>query len=100
MSAKRKRIGSNLRRVDRHVVRPEEYEELPEVTEAMLENAQYRVGDRLKPHPRRRGPQKTPTKVALSIRLSREVVRHFRAKGRGWQSRIDEALKKIVRAEK
>jgi uncharacterized protein (DUF4415 family) len=45
----------------------------------------------------KRGPQKAPTKVPVSIRLSPEVVKHFKAKGPGWQSRIDEALRKIVK---
>ena len=45
----------------------------------------------------KRGPQKTPTKVAVSIRLSPEVVKHFKAKGPGWQSRIDDALLKIAK---
>ena len=45
----------------------------------------------------RRGPQKTPTKVAVSIRLSPDVLSHFKAKGPGWQSRIDEALRKIAK---
>ena len=45
----------------------------------------------------RRGPQKTPTKIAVSIRLSPDVVKHFKAKGPGWQSRIDDALRKIVK---
>jgi uncharacterized protein (DUF4415 family) len=44
-----------------------------------------------------RGAQKAPTKVAVSIRLSPEVISFFKAKGRGWQSRIDEALRKIVK---
>ena len=35
----------------------------------------------------KRGPQKAPTKVAVSIRLSPEVVKHFKAKAPGWQSR-------------
>jgi uncharacterized protein (DUF4415 family) len=46
--------------------------------------------------PKTRGPQKAPKKVALSIRLSAEVVDHFKATGPGWQSRIDEALKKVA----
>ena len=45
----------------------------------------------------RRGPQKEPTKVAVSIRLSPEVISYFKAKGPGWQSRIDEALRKIAK---
>jgi len=39
-----------------------------------------------------RGPQKAPTKIATSIRLSPNVIEAFKATGRGWQSRIDEAL--------
>jgi len=45
----------------------------------------------------RRGPQKAPTKVAVSIRLSPDVVAHFKAKGPGWQGRIDDALRKVAR---
>ena len=96
MNAKSSRIGSNLKKVDAHVVAPAEYADLPEITAALLERAQYRVGGRLKAHPRRGGPQKAPKKVPLSLRLSPEVVKHFRAKGPGWQTRIDDALRKLV----
>jgi uncharacterized protein (DUF4415 family) len=44
-----------------------------------------------------RGPQKAQTKMAVSIRLSPEVISHFKAKGPGWQSRIDDALRKIAK---
>jgi uncharacterized protein (DUF4415 family) len=43
-----------------------------------------------------RGTQKAPTKVPLSIRLSPEVVAHYKATGPGWQTRIDEDLKKAA----
>ena len=43
-----------------------------------------------------RGAQKTPTKVPLSIRLSPEVVAHYKGTGPGWQTRIDEDLKKAA----
>jgi uncharacterized protein (DUF4415 family) len=43
-----------------------------------------------------RGLQKAETKVPVSIRLSRDVVDHFKAGGPGWQTRIDEALSKVV----
>jgi len=39
-----------------------------------------------------RGPQKAPTKIALSLRLSPQVVEAFRASGEGWQTRIDVVL--------
>ncbi len=45
----------------------------------------------------KRGPQKAPTKIPVSIRLSPEVVKHFKAKGPGWQSKIDAALRRLVK---
>jgi uncharacterized protein (DUF4415 family) len=40
-----------------------------------------------------RGPQKSPTKELISLRVDREVVAAFRATGRGWQTRANEALR-------
>lgn len=45
---------------------------------------------------RKRGAQRLPTKVSTTIRLSRNVVDHFRGNGDGWQSRIDNALKEWI----
>jgi uncharacterized protein (DUF4415 family) len=81
-------------------------DENPEWTEADFGKAtRFQAGVRLKhvkpgelaQMVRKRGPQRSPTKIPVSIRLSPEVVKHFKAKGRGWQSRIDEALRKLVR---
>ena len=44
-----------------------------------------------------RGPQKTPTKVQISLRVDREVVEALRATGPGWQTRVSEALRRHVR---
>lgn len=44
-----------------------------------------------------RGPNKAPTKKLVSLRLSPEVIQHFKATGPGWQSRIDETLRKAVK---
>jgi len=46
---------------------------------------------------RRRGPQKAPTKQLVSLRLDRDVIAHFRARGPGWQRRINEALRRVAR---
>ncbi|EHA16580.1 hypothetical protein HAL1_05883 [Halomonas sp. HAL1] len=43
-----------------------------------------------------RGRQQMPTKVKTSIRLSPEVIEHFKAQGDGWQRRIDQALKAYI----
>lgn len=44
-----------------------------------------------------RGPQRTPTKRLLSIRLDADLVEHYRATGAGWQSRINEDLRKVAK---
>jgi uncharacterized protein (DUF4415 family) len=46
--------------------------------------------------PRTRGPQKKPTKRLVSLRFDQDVLDHFRATGRGWQARINEALRRVV----
>lgn len=48
----------------------------------------------------RRGPQKAPTKVAVSLRLSPDVIKHFKDGGPGWQTRIDDALRKVAKLKK
>lgn len=45
-----------------------------------------------------RGPQKTPTKERITIRLSPEVVQRFRATGDGWQTRVDAALQEWLKS--
>lgn len=49
---------------------------------------------------RSRGPNKNPTKEAVSLRLSQEVLEFFRATGRGWQTRLNAELIKLVRRKK
>jgi uncharacterized protein (DUF4415 family) len=43
-----------------------------------------------------RGPQKTPTKQQISLRVSRDVLERFRATGTGWQGRMDQALREWI----
>ena len=48
--------------------------------------------------PLRRGcPPKARPQVSTTIRLSREVIDHFRAGGRGRQTRIDHALRDWIK---
>ena len=42
---------------------------------------------------RRGRPLAAKPKVSTTIRLSQEVIDHFKAGGRGWQTRIDAALR-------
>lgn len=47
-------------------------------------------------HARTRGKQKTPTKVQTTIRLDADLIEHFRSKGKGWQTRLNDELRKVV----
>ena len=43
---------------------------------------------------RGRGPQKAPTKRLISLRLDVDIVDKFKNTGEGWQSRINDALRR------
>lgn len=66
----------------------------------LTDAGQFRTIDEMLPElaakMRGRGPQKPPKKVATTIRLSPDVIAHYRATGRGWQTRIDDDLRKIL----
>ena len=47
-----------------------------------------------------RGPQKTPVKERITIRLSPDVIQKFRATGDGWQTRVDAALQDWLKSHK
>jgi hypothetical protein len=47
MTAKKRALGSDLEKVDRHVIQPHEYDEAPELTEAQLERADLYHGGKL-----------------------------------------------------
>ncbi len=41
-------------------------------------------------------PKAKTTKKAISLRLDQEVIERFKAGGEGWQSRMNEVLRKAV----
>ncbi|MBK8456115.1 MAG: BrnA antitoxin family protein [Phyllobacteriaceae bacterium] len=43
-----------------------------------------------------RGPQRMPVKERVGLRLDRAVLDHFRASGKGWQTRINDALESYI----
>jgi uncharacterized protein (DUF4415 family) len=94
MNEKKRTIGSDLAKVDAHEITPEEYEEIPELTEEWFARAQLHIGG----VPVKRGrPKAENPKQAVNLRLDPEVVAHFRATGRGWQGRINQALRKVAK---
>ena len=45
---------------------------------------------------RTRGKQKAPTKEKVTVRLDADIVAHFREGGKGWQTRLNNTLRKAV----
>ncbi|MBI3349199.1 MAG: BrnA antitoxin family protein [Burkholderiales bacterium] len=79
-------LGSDLNRLERHVIQPAEYEELPEPTDEMLARGTVNRGGR----PRSANPKKL-----ISIRLTEDVIQRWRATGPGWQTRMAEKLSRL-----
>ena len=89
-------IHTDLARLDAHEIQPEEYEDIPELTDDFFDKAEIRHGDKL--IRRGRPPLDTPKKL-VSLRLDQDVIDGFRAGGPGWQSRINAALRKHLCGE-
>ena len=50
--------------------------------------------------PRVRGPQKSPPKRPVSLRLDGNIIDAFKATGRGWQTRMEGALRDWLKEHK
>ena len=87
------KIGSDLAKVDAHVVQPHEYDDLPELTDELMGAAEIRRGRKVLQ--RGRPPAITPKKL-VSVRLDQDVLDRLRATGPGWQSRVNDVLREYV----
>lgn len=79
-------LKSDLVRVDAHIVKHDEYDELPELDEEMLARARINRGGR---------PVSTNPRKLLSIRLPADVIDRWKATGPGWQTRMAERLSSV-----
>lgn len=93
-AANSKRVGSDMAKVDAHVLTKEDYDEIPELTDEWFKRADFYKGGKL--IARGRPPSANP-KQSTSLRLDPDVIAHFRRGGRGWQSRINAALRKVAK---
>ena len=68
----------------------------PELTEADFQAMRpaVEVATALAKARRVRGPQKAATKRSVSLRLDKDVLKKFKSTGPGWQTRINEALRR------
>lgn len=65
-------------------------DDAPELTDAFFEEADEYLGEKLVHRGR---PKATTTKQALTVRYDIEVIEAFKATGKGWQTRMNAALK-------
>jgi uncharacterized protein (DUF4415 family) len=76
-------------------------DDAPEWSDDVFERAEIRQGDRVVRSAagtltRRGRPRLEQPKKQVTLRLDQDVIDRFRADGPGWQSRINEALKKAA----
>lgn len=76
--------------------------DVPELTDEWFEHARPAaevLPDAVMKAARRKPgrPRTANPKEQVTLRLSPEVLEYFRAGGKGWQTRIDEALKRAIR---
>jgi uncharacterized protein (DUF4415 family) len=90
MAANKRVLEIDLAKIDAYVLGPEDYAEIPEITEEMFARGVWTKNG--KPFKRGR-PKSAAPKQQVTLRLDRDVLDRFRAGGKGWQSRINEALR-------
>jgi uncharacterized protein (DUF4415 family) len=69
-------------------------DDAPELTKDYFERADVYRGDKLI---RRGRPPSEHPKEAIKLRIDPDVLAYFRATGRGWQTRINEALRRAAK---
>ncbi len=97
---------TDFARLDAHVIQPEEYEDLPEITDEMLERGVWAIGGKVvsraegeaafRAAARRGRPMGSGRKTAVKIRFDTDVVAAFKASGKGWQTRMNDVLREYV----
>ena len=95
MRGKKRVSKTDFAKLDSSVGVPDE--ELPELTDEMLDRAVQMEGGVIVAMPRRRGrPPGSGKKEAIKVRIDKDILGYFRATGPGWQTRINAALRKSI----
>jgi uncharacterized protein (DUF4415 family) len=97
MKEKKSAIGSDLKAVDAYQLRKKDYDEIPELTDEDFARGTWHKGGRPMPHGPRGRPKSKNPKRPVSLRLDPDVLSHFRRGGRGWQGRINAALRAVAK---
>ena len=79
-----------MSKIDAHMITDEDYEDIPELTDTFFEQANVCLDGNLI---RRGRPKSEQRKMAITVRYDAEVINTFKLTGRGWQTRMNDALK-------
>ncbi|MBV8848140.1 MAG: BrnA antitoxin family protein [Methylobacteriaceae bacterium] len=80
-------LGSDLERIDAHVITPAEYDETPELGEEFFERAKLHEG----------GRPLASSKQEVTLAIDRDVLERFRATGADWPNRVNDVLRKAAK---
>lgn len=102
MTGRKRKSRTDWAKADAYRISAEEYADMPEWTDDRIERAEFAIGDRVvQPATgaltRRGRPRSESPKQSVHLRLSPDVLSHFRKGGPGWQTRINHALRKAAR---
>jgi len=102
-------LGSDLARVDAHVISPEEYDEIPELDDDFFEHAVPYIGERevsfdefktAAKQALRGRPKGSGVKRQTTVRFDADVLAAFKGMGKGWQTRMNNALRDWLEANR
>ena len=99
MNANNQNSGIDLARVDAHEISPQEYDELPELTEADLERGIWKIaGKEVTPAEGKAVFRSALKKQKINITLDPDVLGWYRAQagGRGYQTLINATLREAM----
>lgn len=83
--ASHRSLGSDLKKIDAHRIKPGEYREAPELSDEMLARAVVKRAGR---------PVATDPRQLVSVRLPASIIARWKASGPGWQTRMAKVIEK------
>jgi len=88
-------LRSNLQKIDSHEITQAEYDEIPELPEEFfLEGKLCKNG-----RPVKRQVPSGQKKTQLAVRVNKEIVEFFKARGEGWQEELNAVLQRYMHSK-
>ena len=100
-------LSSDLVKVDAHEIQPDEYEEVPELSDEAFERGRWLIAGTevsseegkaaFRKALKRGRPKESAPKISTTIRLDADILAAFKATGRGWQTRLNKVLREWMK---